>query len=150
ILDKIHTANTIGPGNFIEVFQQLNRRNSETIEADRNARFEIEGNFAIAIRTDGRIQRQFIDVGWRRLGGIVGDAAFMSKMPESRVVTIDFSLGCANRYVARFRISNGFPPRLNFPFAPGGNNSNLRREGFIDKFEPNLIVPLWLTSVHQS
>ena len=58
ILNAIGATDSIGPGNLVQIFEELHGPDAVSVEADRNALFEIDRDFAFAFRAGTRIQRQ--------------------------------------------------------------------------------------------
>ena len=64
------------------------------IQADRNALFEIDRDFAVAVRAGARIQRQLKKILRWRFGRIFENSAFVAHVPEVGIVAVDL-LGVA-------------------------------------------------------
>src|SRR5436190_10096471 len=64
----------------------------------------------------------------------------MTHVPDIAVAAIDLVCGCRNWNIAFFGVCNRVMPRLDVPFAPGGNDLELWSERFIGELEPHLIV----------
>src|SRR5262249_16437211 len=51
IPEIVRTADTVGAGNLIQVFQKLDRPNTVPVESDRHTLFEIDRDLAFTFRT---------------------------------------------------------------------------------------------------
>ena len=119
---------------------KLNGGNSISVQANGHALLEIDGDFAFAFRAGAGIQRQHEQIFRRRLRRIFQNSAFVAHVPDIAVAAVDLFGRRGDRNVALFRVSNGVVPGLDIPFTPWSNDLQLRSEGFVRQFEPDLIV----------
>ena len=82
ILHDVHAANAVGSPDFVQIFEQLNRRKPVAIQANGHTFFKIDCDLAVAVRTGTRIQSKFEKIFRCRFRWVVEDTALVADVPD--------------------------------------------------------------------
>src|SRR5713226_5665432 len=61
-------------------------------------------------------------------------------MPDVAIATVDIFFALLDRNIVFLRVGDGVFAGINVPFAPGSDNLQIGRNGFVGEFETHLIV----------
>src|SRR5208337_5678624 len=86
----------------------------------------------------------------RSIGGIFQFAAFVAEVPDVAVAAINIFVALFHRDSVLVGIGDGVFARIDIPFAPGSDNLQIGRNGFVGQFKAHLIVAFTGTAVGQS
>ena len=150
IFDKIGAANAVFRGDFVERREQIDGTEFRAVDRSGGAGFESDFDFFRFVRRFFRRNNPLPHRFAWRVGGIFELAAFVTEMPDVAVAAVDVFLALLDRDVVLLRIGNGVFAGIDVPFAPGSNDLDTGRNGFVSQFKTDLIIALTRAAVRET
>src|SRR2546430_2519137 len=150
IFDKIGAANAVFRGDFVERREQIDGTEFRAVDRSGGAGFESDFDFFRFVRRFFRRNNPLPHRFAWRVGGIFELAAFVTEMPDVAVAAVDVFLALLDRDVVLLRVGNGVFPGIDVPFAPGSNDLDTGRNGFVSQFKTDLIIALTRAAVRET
>src|SRR6266851_2350917 len=140
IFDQVGAADAVLGGNFIQRVKKFDRTKFCAIDGNGRAGFESDFDFFGFVRSFFRGNDPLPHGFVRRVGGIFELAAFVAEVPDVAVAAVYIFFALLDWHVVLLRVGNGIFAGIDVPFAPGSNDLDVRRDGFVGQFESDLIV----------
>src|SRR5260221_6313987 len=140
ICDEVGAADTVAGGDFVERVEQIDWAELCAADGDGRAGFETDFNFFGFVRSFFRRNSPLPHGFAGSVGGIFEFAAFVAEVPDVAVAAVNVLFALLDGNVVFFRVGDGVFERVDIPFAPGGADLHVRRDGFVGEFEADLVV----------
>src|SRR6267378_6237093 len=150
IFDEVGAADAVFCGDFVERVEQIDGAEFRTVEGNGSAGFESDFDFLGFVRSffwrDDPLPHRFV----RRVSGIFKLAAFVAKMPDVAIAAVNIFFALLDGNVVLLRVGYGIFTGIDVPLAPGSNDLDVGRDGFVRQFETDLIVALAGAAVREA
>ena len=150
VLDEVDPPNPVLCRNIIQHIEYLHRAELLPVHRYRRATFEADFHFFGLLRRFVRRNDPLPHRLIRSVGRIFQLAAFVAQVPDVAVAAVNVLLRLLDGHVVRLRVGDGVFPRMDRPFAPGRDDPQARRDGFVGQLEAHLVVALARAAVREA
>ena len=149
VFHDVGAADAMLTGDLVQLLEQLDGTKRHGIETDGIAFFKSDRHDDGLVRRCERILGHHEDVLGRLLRRVLEDAAFMRAVPEVAVGGVRLLGRCVHRDALRVHVRDEIFAALEFPFAPGRDHLQVRRERRVRQLEADLIVAFTGTAMRE-
>src|SRR6266404_151920 len=142
VLDNIYPPYSVLSSDLIQAIQKRSRRKRLAIYRGRHSRFKFDLDIS---RLIGRVFRRASEnknLLWRLRPRVFENPTLVTYVHQVAIHRVRLFFCRSDRNLVLLGISDQIRARLERPFAPGSDHSNVGIERVVSQLEPNLIVSL--------